>query len=301
MKVAHSIRDLIGNTPILMLKKISQGATIYAKLEWYNAGGSVKDRLALFLIEYAESAGKLDKNKVIIEATSGNTGIGLAMIAAIKGYKVDIVMPESVSIERRKVIKAYGANLILSPGEKGTGGAVELKMELLSRYPDKYIDLDQFKDPANILAHYQTTGKEIIEQMDGKLDVVIVGIGTAGTGVGVSMRVKEFNSNIRVVGVMPKLGVKIQGMRNPKEPNPTQLFRPEYFDEIIEIDNDEIPKTYEVAREVARKEGILVGMSAASLLYVAVKKSKELPKDKNIVVILPDNAMKYLSTDMFEA
>jgi len=173
------------------------------------------------------------------------------MIAALKGYKIDIVMPESVSIERRKIIKAYGANLILSPGEKGTGGAVELKKELLAKYPDKYIDLDQFKDPDNILAHYQTTGREIIEQMDGEIDMVVVGIGTAGTGVGVSMRVKEFNPNIKVVGVMPKLGVKIQGMRNPKEPNPTQLFRAEAFDEIVEIDNSEIPETYRVIREAS--------------------------------------------------
>ncbi|MEN2998597.1 MAG: PLP-dependent cysteine synthase family protein [Brevinematia bacterium] len=300
MTVANSIKDLIGKTPILRMDKISQGGKIFAKLEWYNIGGSVKDRLALYLIEYAEVSGKLDRNKTIIEATSGNTGIGLAMIAAFKGYKIDIVMPESVSIERRKIIKAYGANLILSPGDKGTGGAVELKRELLEKYPDKYVDLDQFKDPANILAHYQTTGKEIIEQMDGKVDMVVVGIGTAGTGVGVSMRLKEFNQGIKIIGVMPKLGVKIQGMRNPNEPNPTQLFRPECFDEIVEIENEEVPKTYEVAREVAKKEGLLVGMSAASLLYVAIKKSKELPSDKNIVVILPDSGMKYLSTQLFE-
>lgn len=300
MNIAYSIKDLIGKTPILIMKKISVNATIYSKLEWYNIGGSVKDRLALYLIEYAEASGKLDASKTILEATSGNTGIGLAMIAAIKGYKIDIVMPESVSIERRKIIKAYGANLILSPGEKGTGGAVELKKELLKKYPDKYIDLDQFRDPANILAHYQTTGKEIIEQMDGKVDIVIVGIGTAGTGVGVSMRLKEFNPNIKIIGVMPKLGVKIQGMRNPNEPNPTQLFDQKYFDEIIEINNSEIPKIYEIGREVARKEGVLVGMSSASLLYIAIKKSSEYPKDKNIVVVLPDNGMKYLSTDMFE-
>jgi len=147
------------------------------------------------------------------------------MIAAFKGYKIAIVMPESVSIERRKIIKAYGAELILSPGEKGTAGAVELKQKLLKENTDKYVDIDQFKDPANILAHYETTGKEIIEQTGGKVDMIVVGIGTAGTGVGVSMRVKEFNPEIKVVGVTPELGLSIQGLRNPKEAYPTQLFR----------------------------------------------------------------------------
>jgi len=302
MNIYNNIKGLIGNTPMIRINKLvsESDANVYAKLEWYNIGGSVKDRLALYLIEYAEAQGKIHKDKIILEATSGNTGIGLAMIAAIKGYKIDIVMPESVSIERRKIIKAYGANLILSPGEKGTGGAVELKKELLIKYPDKYIDLDQFKDPANILAHYQTTGREIIEQMEGKFDMVVVGIGTAGTGVGVSMRVKEFNPNIKIIGVMPKLGVKIQGMRNPKEQNPTQLFRQEAFDEVVEIENSEIPETYKVIRETASKEGLLIGMSSGSVLYVALKKAKTLGKGKNIVAILPDNGMKYLSTDIFE-
>jgi cysteine synthase len=302
MNIYNNIKGLIGNTPMIRINKLvsESDANVYAKLEWYNIGGSVKDRLALYLIEYAEAQGKIHKDKIILEATSGNTGIGLAMIAAIKGYKIDIVMPESVSIERRKIIKAYGANLILSPGEKGTGGAVELKKELLIKYPDKYIDLDQFKDPANILAHYQTTGREIIEQMEGKFDMVVVGIGTAGTGVGVSMRVKEFNPNIKIIGVMPKLGVKIQGMRNPKEQNPTQLFRQEAFDEVVEIENSEIPETYKVIRETASKEGLLIGMSSGSVLYVALKKAKTLDKGKNIVAILPDNGMKYLSTDIFE-
>lgn len=300
MKVANSILDLIGNTPILKLNKIGSGANIYAKLEWYNIGGSVKDRIALFLIEYAESAGILTKDKTIIEATSGNTGIGLAMIAGLKGYKIDIVMPESVSIERRKIIKSFGANLILSPGEKGTGGAIELKKKLLEEYPDKYVSLDQFSDPANILAHYHTTAKEIIEQMDGKVDMIVVGIGTAGTGVGVSMRIKEYNKNIKIIGVMPKLGVKIQGMRNILEENPTKLFKQDAFDEIIEIDQSEVKETYKLARDIAKKEGLLIGMSSASIMYVAVKKSYELTKDKNILAILPDNGMKYLSTELFD-
>jgi len=299
--VANNITDLIGKTPMVRINKLTglNDATIYAKLEWYNIGGSVKDRMGLYLIEYAEAAGKLRTDKPILEATSGNTGIALAMIAAAKGYKIDIVMPESVSVERRKVIKAFGAELILSPGEKGTGGAVELKQKLLKENPSDYIDIDQFKDPANILAHYETTGKEIIEQTKGKLDMIVVGVGTAGTGVGTSMRVKEFDPHIQIVGVMPKLGISIQGLRNPGEPYPTQLFRKEHFDEIIEITKEEIPETLEIGRKLAKKEGLCVGLSAAAIMYVALQKAKKLGRGKTIVAVLPDDGMKYLSTPLF--
>lgn len=301
MIVANNITDLIGKTPMVRINKLTglNDATIYAKLEWYNIGGSVKDRMGLYLIEYAEAAGKLSHDKTILEATSGNTGIALAMIAAAKGYKITIVMPESVSVERRKLIKAYGAELILSPGEKGTGGAVELKQELLKEHPDEYIDINQFRDPANILAHYETTGKEILEQTKGKLDMIIIGVGTAGTGVGTSMRVKEYDPNIKIVGVMPKLGVSIQGLRNPKEPYPTQLFRKEHFDEIIEITKEEIPKTLEIGQKLAREEGLCVGLSSTAIMYVAFQKAKKLGKGKTIVAILPDDGMKYLSTPLF--
>jgi len=302
LKVASNILELIGETPLIKINKLTKEneATVFAKLEWYNIGGSVKDRMAKYLIEYAEASGRLTKDKIILEATSGNTGIALAMIAAAKGYKVTIVMPESVSIERRKIIKAYGAELILSTGEKGTGGAIELKQKLLKENPEKYIDIDQFKDPANILAHYQTTGKEILEQTKGKVDMIVVGIGTAGTGVGVSLRVKEYSPKIKMVGVTPKLGVSIQGLRNPGEKYPTRLFRRESFDEIVEISKEEIPKTFEIAREMARKEGLLIGMSAAAIMYVALLKARELGKGKIIVAVLPDNGLKYLSTNLFE-
>jgi cysteine synthase len=303
MIVANNITELIGRTPMVRINKLTgpNDATIYAKLEWYNIGGSVKDRMALYLIEFAEAAGRLKKDKTLLEATSGNTGIALAMIAAAKGYKLAIVMPESVSIERRKIIQAYGAELILSPGEKGTGGAVELKLKLLKENPEKYVDIDQFRDPANILAHYQTTGKEIIEQTNGKVDMIVVGVGTAGTGVGTSMRVKEYNRNIKIVGVMPKLGVSIQGIRNPNETYPTQLYRKESFDEIIEISNEEVNETFEVARKTAREEGLLVGMSSGAILHVAFKKAKQLGKGKIIVAILPDSGEKYLSTTLFQS
>lgn len=303
VKVANDITELIGGTPIVKLRKVVEpgSATVYAKLEWYNIGGSVKDRMAYYILKHAEAAGKLSKDKIILEATSGNTGISLAMLAAAKGYRVVIVMPESVSEERRKIIKAFGADLILSPGEKGTGGAIELKQKLLMENPDIYVDIDQFRDPANILAHYETTGKEIIEQTQGKVDMVVVGVGTAGTGVGTSMRLKEYNPEIKVVGVVPKLGVSIQGLRNPDEPYPTQLFRREWFDELVEIPKELVPETFNVARKIARMEGLLIGMSAAAIMYVALKKAKELGRGKTIVAVLPDNGLKYLSTPLYNS
>jgi len=302
MAVVNSIADLIGNTPLVRINRLTgpNDATVYAKLEWFNIGGSVKDRMALYLIEYAESAGRLTRDKTILEATSGNTGIALAMIAAAKGYRIAIVMPESVSLERRKIITAYGAELILSPGAKGTGGAVELKLQILREHPNDYIDIDQFRDPANILAHYKTTGNEILRQTDGRVDMIVVGIGTAGTGVGTSMRVKQYNAEIKMVGVMPKLGVSIQGLRNPREPHPTQLFRREHFDELVEIPREDVPATFEVARAASREEGLLIGMSSGAILHVALKKAKELGKGKTIVAILPDNGDKYLTTNLFE-
>ncbi len=303
MKVANDVTELIGETPMVRINRLTgeNDATVYAKLESFNIGGSVKDRLGLYIFEYAESAGKLRKDKVILEATSGNTGIALALIAASKGYKIALVMPESVSIERREIIKAYGAELILSPGAKGTGGAIELKQSLLKEDPEKYIDVDQFRDPANILAHYQTTGREILEQTQGKVDAVVVGVGTAGTGVGVSMRIKEHKPEAKIIGVMPKLGMSIQGLRNPGEQFPTQLFRGELFDEVVEIRDDEKEQTYRTAREAAKKEGLLIGMSAGAILYVALKKARELGKGRTVVAVLPDGGERYLSTSLFKA
>ena len=302
MKIANNILDLIGNTPMVKIGKLvgEKDATVLAKLEWYNIGGSIKDRAALYLIKKAEEEGRMNPDKIILEATSGNTGIALAMISAVKGYKIAIVMPESVSVERRKIIKAYGAELILSSATKGTGGAIELKQHLLKENPDKYVDINQFKDPANVLAHYETTGKEILEQSDEKVDMIVVGVGTAGTGVGISKRVKEFNPNIRIVGMTPKLGVSIQGLRNPKESYSTQLFNRDAFNEIIEITREEMQTIFEVTRKLAREEGLFVGLSAGAIMYVALKKAKELGRGKVIVAVLPDSGMKYLSTTLFE-
>lgn len=274
-------------------------AEVLAKLEWYNIGSSVKDRMALRLIEKAEKQGKMEDHKTILEATSGNTGIALAMIAAAKGYDIEIVMPMCVSVERRQIIRAYGAKLVLSEGCKGTGGAVELKQKMLRENPEKYIDIDQFRDPANIEVHYETTANEILEQTNGKLDMVVVGIGTAGTGVGISKRLKEYDKNIKIIGVIPELGNAIQGLRNPAEQYPTQLYNRKYFDEVIEIKKDEMPKVFETAQELARKEGLLVGISAGAAMYIAKQKAIKLGKGKRIVTIFPDNGFKYLSTPLF--
>jgi len=222
------------------------------------------------------------------------------MIAAAKGYKIAITMPDSVTIERRKLIEAYGAELILSPGSKGTGGAVELKQKLLAEDPEKYIDIDQFKDPANILAHYQTTAPEIIEQTNGKVDMVVVGVGTAGTGVGTSLRIKQFNPKIKVVGVVPELCFSIQGLRHPDEPYPTQLYVRERFDEIVELPGDKNPEIQEMAKRAAREEGLLIGVSSAAILLVSLIKARKIGKGKTIVSILPDSGLKYLSTPIFE-
>ena len=309
-KAFNDVTELIGNTPMVRINRVTgpNDATVYAKLEWYNIGGSVKDRLGLYIMEFAESASRLSTTKesgngdrkTILEATSGNTGIALAMIAAAKGYRISIVMPESVSIERRKIIKAYGADLILTPGAKGTAGAIEHKQELLKENPEKYVDLDQFRDPANIMAHYQTTGREILDQTGGILDAVVIGVGTAGTGVGTSMRIKETKPEVKIFGVTPKLGISVQGLRNPREAFPTQLYRQEKFDEVIEIGEEDRNESFKIARDLARKEGMLVAMSAGSIMYVALKKAREYGKGRTIVAVLPDGGERYLSTNLYE-
>ena len=300
--IHKNVLSLIGNTPIVKINKLTgeNDATVLAKLEEYNIGGSIKSVMALYMIENAEKFGKLNRNKTIIESSSGNTGIAMAIIAAVKGYEITIIIPESVSVERRKLIKAYGAKLILSPGEKGTDGATEIKKELIIENPEKYADLDQFKNPANALAHYSITGKEILAQTGGKVDMVVLGIGTAGTGVGVSKCLKEFNSEIKVIGVMPEVGTKIQGLRNPEELKQTNLFQNNAFDKIVKIKKEEVSKTFTISKMLAQKEGILAGMSSGAAMYVALQKARELKKGKTIVVILPDNGERYLSTDLFE-
>jgi len=300
--IYDSILNLIGNTPMVRINKMvgSEDAEILVKLEKMNIGGSVKDRLALYLVEDAKKNHPDIEDKIIIEATSGNTGIGLAMIGAVKGYKIAIVMPESVSIERRKIIKAYGAQLILSPGDKGTGGAITLKDEMVAKEPEKYIPLNQFGSEINILSHFETTAEEIWRDTDGKIDMVVIAVGTAGTGIGISKKLKARNPDIKIVGVTPELGTSIQGLRNPREENGSKIYSAEYFDEMIELSPEEIPLTHEFSRRLAREEGILSGMSSGAAMYTAVRKAKELGRGKRIVTLLADSGERYLSTDLFE-
>ncbi|WP_393972125.1 PLP-dependent cysteine synthase family protein [Oxyplasma meridianum] len=301
MKISNDITELIGNTPIVKLKRVpgDSSASVYLKMESFNIGGSMKDRTALYLFEYAQSSGLLKGGRNIIEATSGNTGIALSMLGAAKGVGVTILMSEGVSIERRKIISAYGSELILTPAEKGTAGAIEVKEELLRRYPDRYVSLDQFSNPVNVMAHYNSTSRELIDQMDGRIDSIVMSVGTGGSSSGVSMRMREEIPGVRIIGVTAALGVKIEGIRSPKEPNPSKLVRINAFDELHEITEAEKKECFETTRKAASSEGILLGMSSGCVLHYALKEAKKLGKGKNVVCLMPDNGFKYLSTDLF--
>ena len=296
-KYFNDILETVGNTPMVKINKLTgkNDAIILAKLEKFNPGGSVKDRIAKYMIEYAEKDGKLTKNKIILEPTSGNTGIGLAMVAAVKGYRILFTMPENVSFERRKILQAFGAKIILTPKEKSTDGAIEKAYEM-SRKNKNYFIPDQFNNKYNIFAHYETTGKEIIEQTNGKIDMLIAAMGTTGTIMGVGKRLKEFNPKIKIVGVEPLLGHKLQGMKSMKEAYRPGIYNRRMLDEKINIKDEDAHKT---ARELALKEGLLVGMSSGAVMFIALKKAKELGKGKVIVTILPDTGERYLTTKLF--
>jgi len=293
--------DLIGNTPIIKIKKLSDPlhAEVFLKLEYFNFGGSVKDRAAKSIIEWAESSGELREHREILEASSGNTGIAIAMLSAIKGYRCTIVMPESASIERRKIISAYGARLILTPAELGTAGAIEFKKKLLKDDEGRYLDLDQFSNPANVYAHYSGTSLEIINQLGGPPEAVVVPVGTGGTSMGISLRMKEINKNIKIIGIAPALGVRVEGLRNPRDKNPSKLINMDAFDEFIEIDESMKAEMFQTLRRAASVEGIFLGPSSGCVLHVAIERAKSMPQDSRIVAIAPDNGMKYLSTDVF--
>lgn len=295
-RVCHKVLGLIGKTPIVRLNKINKtNSEIWLKLEGNNPGGSIKDRIAKYMIMDAEERGILKKGGTIIEATSGNTGIGLAMIGAIKGYNVILVMPENVSEERKKILRAYGAKIILTPKERGTDGAIEKARELARENKD-YVYLDQFNNPANVRAHYETTGVEIWNQTYGKITAFVAGIGTGGTIMGVAKRLKEYNQKIKIIGVEPVLGHKIQGLKSMKESYIPSIYDVSKIDEIILV-NDE--QAFQTARELAKKEGLLLGMSTGAAVYGALEFAKRSDKEV-IVAISPDNGMKYLSTELYK-
>jgi cysteine synthase B len=292
-----SILDTIGNTPIVELKRYSPNpnVTILAKLEGANPSGSIKDRTALYMMLDAQKRGLLDAGKIIIEATSGNTGLGIAMIAALFGRKFIAVMPENASIERRKLLVAYGAEILLTDGKGGTNYAIEVARTMVKENPDKYIMLNQFENPANVLAHYETTGLEIIRDIP-EITHFVAGMGTGGTLMGVGKRLKEYNSNISIVGVEPRAGSAVQGLRNMKAYNPP-IFDKGILNRILNLDDDE--KAFALARDLFKKEGISVGMSSGAALWGAIQLAKELDHGV-IVTIFPDRGDKYLNTKLFE-
>ncbi|MGB9710497.1 MAG: PLP-dependent cysteine synthase family protein [Thermodesulfovibrio sp.] len=292
-----SVLDIIGNTPLIRLDRINPNPKVklYGKFEGANPGGSVKDRTAFYMIKEAEEKGLLTKDKIILEPTSGNTGIGLAMIAAAKGYRIKLVMPACVSVERRRILEALGAELILSCAEESTDGAIRLAYQIYEEAPELYFMPNQFDNEANIRAHYETTGKEIIEQTKGEVTHFVAGMGTTGTVMGVSKRLKEFNSNIQIIGVEPVRGHRIQGLKNMSEAIVPKIFDPSRLDEKIYVNDEE---AFDTTRKLAIREGVFVGMSSGAAMYVALKKASEL-RSGVIVVILPDRGDRYLSTSLF--
>lgn len=294
MKVAESVLDLVGQTPLVKIRKLNpnKNVTMYTKLEWYNPMGSVKDRIALKMIENAEKRGKLTKNMIILEPTSGNTGIGLAMVAAVKGYKCVFIMPASVSIERMILLKTLGADIFLTPPEEGMDGAIKRAHEMAK--DPKYFMPNQFDNPDNVQAHYETTGPEIWKQTKGKITHFIAGMGTSGTLMGAGRYLKEKNPKIQIIGVEPEPNHKIQGLKNMSEAIVPKIYDESRLDKKIVVTTKQ---AYKTARELMRKEGLFVGMSAGAAMYAAIQVSKEVNTGV-FVIIFPDHGFKYLSTPL---
>lgn len=295
----NNILDLIGHTPMVKINRLnpSKKVNIFIKLEGQNPGGSIKDRIALKMIEEAEKTGKLTKEKTIIEATSGNTGIAIAMIAAVKGYKAEIVMSEAVSVERRKMIAAFGAKITLTDGKLGTDGAIKKTRELVAKYPEKYFCPDQFSNNNNILAHYETTAAEIWEQTKGKIDYFVAAIGTSGTLMGVSKYLKQKKPTIKVVSAEPVRGHYIQGLKNMEEAIVPAIYDRRQLDDIIMVETE---VAFDMARRIVKSEGIFCGMSSGAAMFASLEVAKKI-KSGNIVTIFPDRGEKYLSTSLFSS
>ena len=307
-KIYASASDLVGKTPLLELtnieKKLGLNVKLLAKLEYFNPAGSVKDRIAKAMIEDAEQSGKLKPGAVIIEPTSGNTGIGLASVAAAKGYRIIIVMPETMSVERRQLMKAYGAELVLTDGSQGMKGAIAKANELASVTPNSFIP-GQFVNPANPKAHYETTGPEIYDDTDGEVDIFVAGVGTGGTITGVGAYLKEKNPAVKIVAVEPKTSAvlstgiagahKIQGIGAGFVPD---VLDTNVYDEIVPVANED---AFETGKLIGKAEGVLVGISAGAALWAAIELAKR-PENagKTIVALLPDTGDRYLSTPLFE-
>ena len=306
-KIAKQLTELIGKTPFLELNKFSKShgieTPIIAKVEFFNPGGSVKDRIALAMIEDAEKKGLLKPGATIIEPTSGNTGVGLALVAAVKGYKLVLTMPETMSIERRNLVKAYGAEVKLTSGAAGMAGAIKAAEELRDATPGSII-LQQFENPANPQKHYDTTGVELWEQTDGNIDIFVAGVGTGGTVSGIGKRLKEKNPNIKIVAVEPKSSAVLNGQ--PSGPHKIQgigagfipkTYNNDVVDEVFDVENDDAIST---GRQLAREEGLLVGISSGAAAFAASEIAKRPEnKGKKIVALLPDTGERYLSTVLY--
>lgn len=306
-KVVNNVTELIGGTPLVRLNRLAQegSADIYLKLEYQNPGSSVKDRIAISIVEEAEREGLLKPGGTIVEATSGNTGIGLALVAAAKGYKAVIVMPETMSLERRNLLRAYGAELVLTPGSEGMNGAVKKADEILKENPD-YFPSEQFKNQANVKIHRETTGPEIVEAIEsigGPLDAFVAGIGTGGTITGAGEVLKSKYPDVKIYAVEPAASPilaggkpgphKIQGIGANFIP---EILNQDIYDEIIHVENDE---AFETARRVAKEEGVLSGISSGAAVFAALKVAKDLGPGKKVVVIIPSNGERYLSTPLY--
>jgi len=292
-----SVIDSIGNTPLVELRNLNTNhrVRLMAKLEGSNPGGSVKDRPALYMIKKAIESGKLVPGKTILEPTSGNTGIALAMIGAALGYKVKLAMPECVSVERRRTIEAFGAEIELTPGKRSTDGAIIRAHKILEESPEQYFMPNQFDNENNVVAHYETTGPEILKQTKGEVDAFVAGMGTTGTLMGVSKYLKERKPSVKIVGVEPTVNHSIQGLKNLHESIVPRIFKSAALDDEITVTDDE---AFETTRLLATREGLFVGMSSGAAVAVALKVAKGM-KSGTVVVLLPDRGDRYLSTSLF--
>lgn len=300
MDVKDNILDAIGNTPMVRINHLNPRrgeVNIYAKVEGFNPTGSIKDRIALRMIEDAEQSGKLRPGMTIIEPTSGNTGIGLAMIGVVKGYPVEIVMSEGVSEERRIIIRSYGAKVTLTPADEGTDGAIRRARQIVADNPGKYFMPDQFGNASNYIAHYQTTALEIWTQTGGTVDTLVCALGTSGTIMGVSKFLKALKPEIKVVCAHPVRGHYIQGLKNMEEAIVPDIYNPDIIDFQEMVSSEE---AIDMARRIIREEGIFVGMSSGAAMLAAIAAAKKVPAGNTIVVVFPDRAEKYLSTVMFD-
>lgn len=297
MKYNENIIDTIGNTPLVKINNLikKDNLQFYAKLEGFNPTGSIKDRVAISMVKRAIASGKLSKDMTIIEATSGNTGISLAMIGRVLNYKVLIVMSEAVSIERQKMIKAFGSEILLTPADQGTDGAIRKVREIVKSDPGKYYNPDQFSNEGNTLAHYETTAQEIWEQTGGTVTHIVCALGTSGTIMGIGSALKAKNPKIQIIEAHPHKGHYIQGLKNMQEAIVPSIYSPEIIEHHITVDSEE---AFEMSRKIATSEGIFVGMSSGAAMLAAVKAAKKI-KSGVIVIVFPDRGEKYLSTKLF--